>query len=94
MILDENDAKRLLEKVISYSKADAVVAVITGMNSFNIRFALNSLSTNGFSDGLSLSVTSDFGKRNGTASTNKFDDESVKAVVEEKDKVDLHLVKV
>ena len=81
MILNENDSKRLLEKILSYSKAEAVTAVIYGQNTYNIRFALNSASTNGFADGLSLSITSDFGKRSGSVSLNKFDDESVKAAV-------------
>jgi predicted Zn-dependent protease len=81
LILDENEAKRLLEKVQRYSKADSFILNLYGSNSYNLRFAVNSVTTNGFSDALSLSVTSSFGKRSGNVSLNKFDDESIKEAV-------------
>lgn len=81
MILDDNEAKRLLEKIKSYSKADSVTLNLSGKNSYNLRFAVNSITTNGFADGLSLNITSNFGKKRGSVYTNKFDDESLKAAV-------------
>jgi predicted Zn-dependent protease len=87
MILSESEAKNLLTKVLSNSKADACMASLDGGNSYNIRFARNSISTNGFSDGLSLSVTSYFGKRSGSASTNKFDDASIKETVKKSEDI-------
>jgi len=81
MILNEADAKRLLEKVIKFSAADSVLLNMRGTDRYNLRFAVNSVTTNGFSDSLTLSVSSIFGRKTGTASTNKFDDESLKAVV-------------
>ncbi len=82
MILNEDEAKKLLQKVIGYSRADSISVLLHGDNSYNIRFALNSVSTNGYADGLSLSVTSAIGKKSGTVSINKFDDASVKDAVE------------
>ena len=82
MILNEDEAKKLLQKVLSYSKADSISAVLHGGDTYNIRFALNSVSTNGYADGLSLNVTSSIGKKSGSVSINKFDDESIKAAVE------------
>ncbi|MFI5211256.1 MAG: TldD/PmbA family protein [Ignavibacteria bacterium] len=81
MILNENESKNLLTKILGYSKADSVEATLSGSNSYNLRFARNSLTTNGFIDGLTLSVSSNFGKKTGSVSTNKFDDESLKAAV-------------
>jgi len=81
MILNETDAKRLLERVKNFSTADAFTFNLRGNDSYNLRFAVNSVTTNGFSDSLTLSITSFFGKKNGTASTNKFDDESIKATL-------------
>ncbi len=87
MILSENEAKNLLTKVLSNSKADSAAATLEGNNTYNIRFARNSISTNGFSDGLSVSITSSFGKRSGSVSTNKFDDASIKEAVKKSEDI-------
>ncbi len=81
MILNENEAKNLLTKVLYNSKADSAVASLRGNNTYNIRFARNSISTNGFSDGLSITITSNIGKKSGSVSTNKFDEASLKEAV-------------
>ncbi len=87
MILSENEAKNLLDKVLTNSKADAVSASLDGNNTYNIRFARNSISTNGFSDGLTLNITSYFGKKSGSASTNKFDDISIKETIKKSEDI-------
>lgn len=81
MILNENEAKNLLKKVLTNSKADSIFASLTGNNTYNLRFARNSLTTNGFTDGLSVSISSNIGRKTGTVSTNKFDDKSIKEAV-------------
>lgn len=81
MILNENEAKNLLTKILGYSKADSVAASLTGKDTYNIRVALNSASTNGYSDSLSVTITSNFGKKSGSVTTNKFDEESIKEAV-------------
>jgi hypothetical protein len=45
-----------------------------------LRFARNSPTTNGFTDGLTLSISSNIGKK-GKCFTNKFDEESRKEAV-------------
>jgi predicted Zn-dependent protease len=77
MILTQEEAKKILEKVISYSKANSVTAVLTGNKTYNLRFALNSISTNGFIDGLSLSIDSNVGNKTGSVRINKINDESI-----------------
>ncbi len=87
MILNEQDAKRFLENVLKYSKADSISLSLTGSNSYNLRFALNSLSTNGYSDGLSLSITSNIGKKSGSVNLNKFEGDSIKEAVEKSEQI-------
>lgn len=87
MILSENEAKNLLTKILSNSKAESASVSLNGNNTYNIRFARNSISTNGFADGLSVTITSNFGKKSGTATTNKFDDISIKEAVKKSEDI-------
>ncbi len=87
MILNENEARNLLIKVLSNSAADSIAATLTGRDSYNIRFARNSASTNGYVDSLSISITSNIGKKSGTVSTNKFDEESIKEAVKKSEEI-------
>ena len=80
-ILSGEEAKKIIDKVLSYSKADEVSVTLSGNRTGNIRYARNSVSTSGESDNLSLGVTSVFGKRSGTATINEFDDASLEKTV-------------
>lgn len=87
MILNESEAKKFLEKALQYSKADSIELSLAGFNSYNLRFALNSLSTNGNSDGLTLSITSNIGKKSGSVSLNNFEGDSIKKAVEQSEHI-------
>jgi len=87
MILNEGEAKKLLTKALAFSTADSISATLGGWNSYNIRFALNSATTDGYSDGLRLSVTSYIGRKSGTSATNKFTDESIKETIARSEQV-------
>src|SRR6478752_8512350 len=80
-ILSKEDAKKILEKVISFSKANGIEANLNGSDGGNIRYARNSVSTAGESSNVSLRVQSYFGKKSGTASINEFDDASLEKAV-------------
>jgi predicted Zn-dependent protease len=82
MILTEKEAKKFLENAIQYSKADSISLTLSGFNNYNLRFALNSLSTNGLADGLSLSITSNIEKKSGSVRLNNFEEDSIKKAVE------------
>ncbi|HUC80361.1 MAG TPA: DNA gyrase modulator, partial [Flavisolibacter sp.] len=73
-ILTEQEAKSLIDKILSFSKADEVNITLNGGRSGNIRYARNTVSTNGETDNLSIAVTSVYGKRSGTATGNEFND--------------------
>ena len=81
-MLTEQEAKKIIDKVLSYSKADETTVVLTGRRTGNIRYARNTVSTSGEADNLSLSVTAVFGKRSGTATINEFDEPSLLKTVE------------
>lgn len=80
-ILSKEEAKKILDKVIGFSKADGISASLNGGNRGNIRYARNSVTTAGEDSNLSLGVTSNYGKRSGSATINEFDDASLEKVV-------------
>jgi len=80
-ILNKEESKQILEKVIGFSKADNIEANLDGYEGGNIRYARNTVSTAGKESRLDLSVTSSFGKKSGTATINEFDDASLEKVV-------------
>ncbi|QIP13479.1 TldD/PmbA family protein [Spirosoma aureum] len=80
-ILSQEEARKIIDKVLSYSKADEMKVELTGGRSGNIRFARNSVSTAGATNNLSLSVTVVLGKRIGTSDINEFDDASLEKAV-------------
>lgn len=80
-IFSKEEAKRILEKVIGFSKADGIEANLNGSNGGNIRYARNTVSTSGEDSNVTLAVQSNFGKKSGTATINEFDDASLEKVV-------------
>src|SRR5215204_5627199 len=87
MIIAEAEAKRITKKVLQLSKAESAIATLGGNDRGNVRFALNSATTTGFQDELTLTVESNFGKRSGSASTNEFDDAAIEAAVRKSEQI-------
>jgi predicted Zn-dependent protease len=79
--LNQEEAKRICDRVIGFSKADECRVVINGGRTGNIRYAQNSVSTAGLVENKQLTVSVAFGKRQGTASINEFDDKSLEKAV-------------
>ena len=80
-ILTEDEARTLMTKVLSYSKADECEVNLEGNIIGNIRYARNSVSTSGKVNESELAVASAFGKKLGIATINEFDDASLEKVV-------------
>ncbi|WP_108425823.1 TldD/PmbA family protein [Flagellimonas amoyensis] len=80
-IYTKEEAKKILEKALSFSKADSCEINLSGSNSGNIRYARNTVSTSGYGSNQSLVVQSSFGKKVGTATIDEFDDASLEKVV-------------
>ena len=86
-ILSKEEAKTIIDKVLSYSKSDEMSVNLSGGRTGNIRYARNAVSTSGESVNQSLSVTSVFGKKAGTATINEFDDASLEKTVRRAEEV-------
>ena len=81
-ILSKEEAQAILKKVLSFSKADSCEVGLRGSDGGNIRYARNAVSTAGQISVMSLSVSSTFGKKTGSASINEFNDASLQKVVQ------------
>lgn len=80
-ILTQQEAKAIIDKVLSYAKADETEVSIRGGRTGNIRYARNTVNTSGETNEINLSITSVFGKKSGSASINELDDDSLKRAV-------------
>ena len=82
-LMTSEQARAIIDKVRKASRADDVIVNLGSRHTTNIRFAANQLSTSGGVWNTDLTVTSSFGKRHGTASTNDLSDASIARVVGE-----------
>ena len=73
-LLNQEEAKSICDKVMSFSKADECNVQLGGERTGNIRFARNAVSTSGVVNDTQLVVSVAFGKKQGTATINEFDD--------------------
>ncbi|SFV07733.1 TldD/PmbA family protein [Pseudoduganella namucuonensis] len=79
--LNQEEAKRITDKVLSLTKADECEVKLTGNRTGNIRYARNAVSTAGLVEDTQLSVSVAYGKKQGTATVNEFDDKSLEKAV-------------
>ncbi|HEU0302724.1 MAG TPA: DNA gyrase modulator, partial [Longimicrobium sp.] len=80
--LTRADAEALAQKVLSFSTADEARVNLNSGSEGNTRFAVNQVSTSGDAYDANVTVTSAFGKKVASATTNRFDDESLRQVVQ------------
>ncbi|MBN8821151.1 MULTISPECIES: TldD/PmbA family protein [unclassified Spirosoma] len=80
-IISQEEAKKILEKVLTFSKADEMSVSLSGGRTSNIRYALNSVSSGGEADNMSLLITAGIGKRMGSATVNEFNDKAIERTV-------------
>jgi predicted Zn-dependent protease len=87
MLFSEKDAKALTDKILSYVTAsDAIVSVGSDKLS-HLRFANNNFLTSGTRTARTANVTVWIDSKRGSASTNDTDDESLKAMVAQAEKI-------
>jgi predicted Zn-dependent protease len=80
--ISRSDAEAIAQKVLSYSTADdARVNIFSGSRG-NTRFARNQVSTSGDAYDAVVFVSSAFGKKTASATTNSLDDEALRTVVQ------------
>jgi predicted Zn-dependent protease len=73
MIQSESELRALVDRLFTRSTADEVAVRISSGTDTNLRFSLNSPSTSGHVDDTEVSITSTFGKRSATVSTNRLE---------------------
>jgi predicted Zn-dependent protease len=76
------ESQRISERALSFSRADEARVNLQSGATGNTRFAVNQITTSGDVSNASLVVTSAFGRRVASATTNRFDDEALRRVVE------------
>jgi len=81
-MLDQNEIKNIIDKIMSMSKADETEVVLGSYRNSLTRFAENHIHQNVSQDNVYLSVTAILDNKMGEASTNKIDDESIKKTIE------------
>ena len=86
-ILSQTEAQDILKKVLSFSTADECEANLQGSLEGNVRSARNSISTAGAVDNVSLAVTSYFGKKQGVATCNQFDEATLRRCVQRAEEI-------
>jgi len=80
-IYTKEEARKILEKALSFSTADACEINLNGSDSGNIRYARNTVSTSGQRSNQTLGVQSNFGLKSGVSTIDEFDDASLEKVV-------------
>ncbi|HEY0035067.1 MAG TPA: DNA gyrase modulator, partial [Longimicrobium sp.] len=80
--LSREEAEAVTRRALSFSTADDARVNVQSATNSNTRFARNQISTAGDSYDATITVTSAFGKKTASATTNRFDDESLRAVVQ------------
>src|SRR5262249_62019672 len=80
---NRDEIKALTDKVLNMTKADAVEVSFDGGERSATRWANSSITVNLVQYDQQLSLTVRHGQKQGNASTREFDDESLKAMVDE-----------
>ena len=80
-IYTKEEAKQLLDKALSYSKAETCEVNLSGDNSGNIRYARNTVSTAGYQNNQNMVIQSSYGNRVGVATLDEFTDEAIARAV-------------
>ena len=90
-LLTESDARTLLDKLLSYVRADDAFVSVSSETYSHLRFAANAFSTSGRRDNLGANVTvwvkTPEGMKRGASSTNELDDVSLRAAVQEAERL-------
>jgi predicted Zn-dependent protease len=87
MLLTEQEAKQITEKMLSFVKADDASVAVSSEETGHLRFADNNFLTSGRRESRGVSVTVWVGGKRGSASTNDFDEASLRAAVAEAEQI-------
>lgn len=80
-VLTRAEAESLTKRILGFSTAEAARVSVNSGNRGNTRFAVNQVSTGGDNYNTSVTILSRIGKRSGSVTTNKLDDQSLREAV-------------
>jgi len=83
MLLSEQEAKAICQKLLGYAKADDATVSVDSEDFHHLRFADNNFTTSGRREDVTAGVTVWIEGKRGAASTNETDDVSLEAAVRE-----------
>ncbi|HKR61125.1 MAG TPA: TldD/PmbA family protein [Pyrinomonadaceae bacterium] len=81
MLLTEQQARALTDKLLSYVQADDAIVSVSDENYSHLRFAANAFTSSGARKNTTVNVTVWIDKKRGASSTNEIDDASLRAAV-------------
>lgn len=81
MLPNRDEAKKLVEKVLSYSKAEDCTVTVGAAESADTRFANNSITTSGEASGVVINISATLGNRSGSYATNETSDGALRIAV-------------
>jgi predicted Zn-dependent protease len=87
MLFTEQEVKTLTTKILSMTAADDASAGVGSNRQSHLRFAANNVLTSGMRETRNANVVVWIGGKRGSASTNDLDDASLKAMVEQAEKI-------
>ena len=82
-MLSEAESKTICDKLLRFAKADDAEVSVSSEDYSHLRFAANGFTTSGRREDASASITVWIDKKQGSASANALDDESLKQAVEQ-----------
>jgi predicted Zn-dependent protease len=80
--LSRDEARALAERTLGFSRSEQARVTINSGSTGNTRFAANQVSTGGDVTDTSVTITTAFGRRVASSTTNRLDDASLRAAVE------------
>jgi predicted Zn-dependent protease len=86
-IFSREECQRIVDKALSFSRADGCGVSVNSSITGNTRFAANQLSTSGGVEDAQLAVQSFFGPKHAVVTTNDMSDASVRRVVQESERL-------
>lgn len=80
-MLSQTEARQLIAKVLSFSKADECDVTVGAVESANTRFARNSITTSGRATSIAIRISSTKATKTGSIATNETSDAALRAAV-------------
>jgi predicted Zn-dependent protease len=85
--LSRDEARALCTRVLGFSTAEQARVNVNSGSTGNTRFAVNAISTSGETTNTTVTITSAFGKRIASSTTNRLDDAALRAAVENSERL-------